>query len=179
MLEKVIENWTSRLDYIRASRDSHIPEIIFKIEQSSGTPWENLSFLGDPVEPGEDNLPPGCVSYFVAGHLPLKQDDFKKRYRTLTSTYVAFSPDGNELLANLGGEQIYLFNVLSKRKQLSFDMKEFSPSKDSSSSSSGGYYSDSSISAKRGSANGISNVINISCSHHEVSSYARPAIHKW
>ncbi|GFX47037.1 transposable element Tcb2 transposase [Trichonephila clavipes] len=31
MLEKVIENWTSRLDYIRASRGSPIPEIIFKI----------------------------------------------------------------------------------------------------------------------------------------------------
>ncbi|GFV18221.1 transposable element Tc3 transposase [Trichonephila clavipes] len=31
MLEKVIENWTSRLDYIRASRGSHMPEIIFKI----------------------------------------------------------------------------------------------------------------------------------------------------
>ncbi|GFV98619.1 transposable element Tc3 transposase [Trichonephila clavipes] len=31
MLEKVIENWTSRLDYIRASRDSHMPEIIFKM----------------------------------------------------------------------------------------------------------------------------------------------------
>ncbi|GFV87892.1 transposable element Tc3 transposase [Trichonephila clavipes] len=31
MLEKVIENWTSRLDYIRASRDSHMPEIIFKV----------------------------------------------------------------------------------------------------------------------------------------------------
>ncbi|GFX29436.1 hypothetical protein TNCV_3998121 [Trichonephila clavipes] len=28
MLEKVIENWTSRLDYIRAS---HMPEIIFKM----------------------------------------------------------------------------------------------------------------------------------------------------
>ncbi|GFU88270.1 hypothetical protein TNCV_846631 [Trichonephila clavipes] len=25
MLEKVIENWTSRLDYIRASRSSHMP----------------------------------------------------------------------------------------------------------------------------------------------------------
>ncbi|GFW84953.1 uncharacterized protein TNCV_682411 [Trichonephila clavipes] len=35
MLEKVIENWTSRLDYIRASRDSHMPEIIFKIEIGS------------------------------------------------------------------------------------------------------------------------------------------------
>ncbi|GFX17564.1 hypothetical protein TNCV_3411641 [Trichonephila clavipes] len=31
MLEKVIENWTSRLDYIRASRGSHMPEIIFKL----------------------------------------------------------------------------------------------------------------------------------------------------
>ncbi|GFU82637.1 putative transposable element [Trichonephila clavipes] len=31
MLEKVIENWTSRLDYIRDSRGSHMPEIIFKM----------------------------------------------------------------------------------------------------------------------------------------------------
>ncbi|GFV88820.1 uncharacterized protein TNCV_4608651 [Trichonephila clavipes] len=31
MLEKVIANWTSRLDYIRASRGSHMPEMIFKM----------------------------------------------------------------------------------------------------------------------------------------------------
>ncbi|GFV91646.1 uncharacterized protein TNCV_4762111 [Trichonephila clavipes] len=31
MLEKVIENWTSRLDYIRASRGSPMSEIIFKM----------------------------------------------------------------------------------------------------------------------------------------------------
>ncbi|GFV12728.1 putative DD41D transposase [Trichonephila clavipes] len=31
MLEKVIENWTSRLDYIRASRGSAMPEILFKM----------------------------------------------------------------------------------------------------------------------------------------------------
>ncbi|GFU45093.1 uncharacterized protein TNCV_4235671 [Trichonephila clavipes] len=31
MLEKVIENWTSRLDYFRASCDSPMPEIIFKM----------------------------------------------------------------------------------------------------------------------------------------------------
>ncbi|GFU95687.1 transposable element Tcb2 transposase [Trichonephila clavipes] len=31
MLGKVIENWTSRLNYIRASRGSHMPEIIFKM----------------------------------------------------------------------------------------------------------------------------------------------------
>ncbi|GFV63647.1 transposable element Tc3 transposase [Trichonephila clavipes] len=31
MLEKVIENWTSRLDYIRVSCGSPMPEIIFKM----------------------------------------------------------------------------------------------------------------------------------------------------
>ncbi|GFV93854.1 putative DD41D transposase [Trichonephila clavipes] len=31
MLEKVIESWTSRLNYIRASRGSRMPEIIFKM----------------------------------------------------------------------------------------------------------------------------------------------------
>ncbi|GFW21092.1 transposable element Tc3 transposase [Trichonephila clavipes] len=35
MLEKVIENWRSRLDYIRASRGSPMPEIIFKIQFSN------------------------------------------------------------------------------------------------------------------------------------------------
>ncbi|GFW83420.1 DUF4817 domain-containing protein [Trichonephila clavipes] len=36
MLKKVIENWMSRLDYIRASRGSHMPEIIFKICELQG-----------------------------------------------------------------------------------------------------------------------------------------------
>ncbi|GFX76772.1 uncharacterized protein TNCV_1952131 [Trichonephila clavipes] len=35
MLEKVIENWTSRLDYIRASSGSPMPEIIFKMAVGS------------------------------------------------------------------------------------------------------------------------------------------------
>ncbi|GFU77537.1 uncharacterized protein TNCV_3499101 [Trichonephila clavipes] len=35
MLEKVIENWTSRLDYARASRNSPMPEILFKIRRAS------------------------------------------------------------------------------------------------------------------------------------------------
>ncbi|KFM60247.1 WD and tetratricopeptide repeats protein 1, partial [Stegodyphus mimosarum] len=127
-------------------------------QQASGSPWD-LSYVGDPVEPGEDNLSPSCVSYFVAGHLPLKQDDFKKRYRTLTSTYVAFSPDGNELLANLGGEQIYLFNILSKRKHVSFDINDFSFANKGTSSlckNSGKFcHSDEGASPKNGTTNGM------------------------
>ncbi|GFU18766.1 uncharacterized protein TNCV_1085151 [Trichonephila clavipes] len=41
MLEKVIENWTSRLDYIRASRGSPMPEIIFKMKASDDSETEN------------------------------------------------------------------------------------------------------------------------------------------
>ncbi|GFX72100.1 hypothetical protein TNCV_3050231 [Trichonephila clavipes] len=37
MLEKVIKNWTSRLDYIRASRGSPMPEIIFKMTATVGS----------------------------------------------------------------------------------------------------------------------------------------------
>ncbi|GFV81172.1 putative transposable element [Trichonephila clavipes] len=40
MLEKVIENWTSRLDYIRGS---HMPEIIFKMEAYNCV-WLDKSF---------------------------------------------------------------------------------------------------------------------------------------
>ncbi|GFV83313.1 transposable element Tc3 transposase [Trichonephila clavipes] len=47
MLEKVIENWTFRLDYIRASRGSPMPEIVFKIYLSDNniTKLENSPFL--------------------------------------------------------------------------------------------------------------------------------------
>ncbi|GFV64940.1 hypothetical protein TNCV_197521 [Trichonephila clavipes] len=45
MLEKVIENWTSRLDYIRASRGSHMPEIIFKIDLESEVNEDDIEEL--------------------------------------------------------------------------------------------------------------------------------------
>ncbi|GFW48470.1 putative LOC100569746 [Trichonephila clavipes] len=50
MLEKVIENWTSRLDYIRASRGSPMPEIIFKItvtvSSDNGQQWSSDNCMG-------------------------------------------------------------------------------------------------------------------------------------
>ncbi|GFW93689.1 hypothetical protein TNCV_4542161 [Trichonephila clavipes] len=52
MLEKVIENWTSRLDYIRTSRGSHMPEIIFKIRFAHGSPH----FSPTPLVLGENRL---------------------------------------------------------------------------------------------------------------------------
>ena len=53
----------------------------------------------------------------------MKHQDYRKKYRTLASTYITFSPDGNELLVNLGGEQVYLFDINHHRKPQRFDIK--------------------------------------------------------
>ena len=45
----------------------------------------------------------------LPGHL--ESSTGSKTYKSINCTYVAFSPDGREMLANLGGEQIYLYEV--------------------------------------------------------------------
>lgn len=58
----------------------------------------------------EDNLSKDCVTYFCPGHL----NTFKDRSLNLSSktiTYLTFSPDGTELLVNMGSEQIYLYDL--------------------------------------------------------------------
>ena len=66
-------------------------------------------------------LPPGCVQYFAPGHLPPQlSKDLRRRFRAYVATYVNFSPCGRELIANLGGEQIYLFDIKQHRKVLKY-----------------------------------------------------------
>ncbi|XP_041352477.1 WD and tetratricopeptide repeats protein 1-like isoform X2 [Gigantopelta aegis] len=98
----------------------------FPGDASSRFPWEHPHL--ETMEGEDYSLPQGCLSYFVAGHLPQKQSDYKKKYRTLAATYLTFSPDGNELLVNLGGEQIYLFDINRKRNALKFDTSQFAKS---------------------------------------------------
>ncbi|XP_045611608.2 WD and tetratricopeptide repeats protein 1 isoform X1 [Procambarus clarkii] len=72
--------------------------------------WERSNYANNQLDASSDNLPPGCVQYFVPGHLPDKLKEYYRRYRTLATTYLTYSADGTELLANLGGEHIYLLN---------------------------------------------------------------------
>ncbi|GFY00812.1 putative transposable element [Trichonephila clavipes] len=55
MLEKVIENWTFRLDYIRASRGSRMPGIIFKTSpvRRTGIP---VNYIEDDVKVMIDSI---------------------------------------------------------------------------------------------------------------------------
>lgn len=57
-----------------------------------------------------DNLSRECVTYYCPYHLN-KFKDRTSGYTTKTITYLTFSPDGNELLVNMGSEQIYLYDL--------------------------------------------------------------------
>jgi WD and tetratricopeptide repeats protein 1 len=59
-----------------------------------------------------DNLPKGCVQYYCPGHLGTLKQTVTHR----AATYVTFSPNGTELLMNLGSEQIYLFDINNARE---------------------------------------------------------------
>ncbi|TWW79432.1 WD and tetratricopeptide repeats protein 1 isoform X1 [Takifugu flavidus] len=65
-------------------------------------------------------IPDGAGQYYVAGHLPVKLPDYNNRLRILVATYVTFSPDGTELLVNMGGEQVYLFDLTFKQRPYTF-----------------------------------------------------------
>jgi len=65
------------------------------------------SRLDPAVPPGSES---GAVAYFVPGHLPGVEAAFHRKLRPLTSTYITYNKDGTELLCNLGGEQIYLYD---------------------------------------------------------------------
>lgn len=71
---------------------------------------------------GDARLPAGCVTYFAPGHLPPRlSKDFPRELRPYVATYVNFSPDGNEVITNLGGEQIYLFDIKKPLNVLSYN----------------------------------------------------------
>ena len=69
----------------------------------------------------EISPPPGCVSYFSPGHIPQRYGrDHSQKYRHYVVTYLSFSPDGQEILTNLGGEHAYIFDIMNRREALKY-----------------------------------------------------------
>lgn len=60
-----------------------------------------------------DPIDPACVQYYAPGHLAIEYSsttNFK-----LAATYISFNSAGTEMLVNMGGEQIYLFDINNSR----------------------------------------------------------------
>lgn len=80
-------------------------------------------------EDKSDNVPKDCVTYFCPGQ-------FKKHIRSNAQihhkaiTYVAFSPDGTELLVNMGTEQIYLYDLNGAKEPVFFELPPYSQRND-------------------------------------------------
>lgn len=53
------------------------------------------------------------MQYYTPGHL--SRDNGLENHYKLAATYIAFNTAGSEMLVNLGGEQIYLFDVNNDR----------------------------------------------------------------
>ncbi|KAJ6648158.1 WD and tetratricopeptide repeats protein 1, partial [Pseudolycoriella hygida] len=76
------------------------------------------------IESDEENIPKNCVTYFCPGH-------FKKHLQSGTKnlhkaiTYLAFSPNGTELLVNMGTEQIYLYDVIDAKEPVFFELPAY------------------------------------------------------
>ncbi|XP_074645517.1 WD and tetratricopeptide repeats protein 1-like [Tubulanus polymorphus] len=117
------------------------------------SPWERQNLIAFFSDCDDFKLPDEAVNYYVAGHLPQKQTDYRRRYRTLASTYVTFSPDGNELLVNLGGEQIYLFDINKRLLPLKYDLASL----EGLSRENGNGYSHRNGTTMNGTTNGVTN----------------------
>ena len=68
---------------------------------------------------------PSCLAHFAPGHIsnPHSRKN-RKPYNTLATTYLSFSPDGRELLVNLSGEHVYLYNALHYQEALQYEFVE-------------------------------------------------------
>ncbi|XP_001947034.1 WD and tetratricopeptide repeats protein 1-like [Acyrthosiphon pisum] len=54
-----------------------------------------------------------ALQYFVPGHIHSNDNETKKQKKYVIS-YLTFSPDGQELLANYFGEYVYLYNLVDR-----------------------------------------------------------------
>ncbi|GFT00886.1 hypothetical protein TNCV_4053431 [Trichonephila clavipes] len=91
MLEKVIENWMSRLDYIRGSRGSPMPEIIFKmaanLEPVHSSPSFNHKAAFQPFQNGLFHLfdfVSKCLIVTPSLHVPTTNQVVPSPSRTAT-----------------------------------------------------------------------------------------------
>ena len=64
---------------------------------------------------------PGCLAHFAPGHISNpRTKKVRRAFNNLATTFVAFSPDGKELLVNLSGEHVYLYDTTLFREALRY-----------------------------------------------------------
>uniref|UniRef100_A0A182P8N9 WD and tetratricopeptide repeats protein 1 n=1 Tax=Anopheles epiroticus TaxID=199890 RepID=A0A182P8N9_9DIPT len=95
---------------------------------SPGKIDRNTDVSGTVLTVSTDNIPmDGCVTYFCPGHLDSKYQAASQLgdiYQYKAVTYLTFSPDGTELLANMGTEHIYLYDITRSRQPVFLELPQ-------------------------------------------------------
>lgn len=69
-----------------------------------------------------DQADPSCLAHFAPGHISNPRTRrARKTFSTLATTYLTFSPSGSELLINLSGEHVYLYDTVNCCEALKYD----------------------------------------------------------
>lgn len=88
-----------------------------------------LHATGETPKPSEldgDNIPrDGCVQYYCPGHLSRNKEQVFLVFQQKAITYLTFSPDGTELLVNMGSEQIYRYELNRPREPMFLQLPKF------------------------------------------------------
>ncbi|XP_053680694.1 WD and tetratricopeptide repeats protein 1 [Anopheles nili] len=85
-----------------------------------------------------DSIPKdGCVKYFCPGHLGNKHRSITGTFHNKTVTYLTFSPDGTELLTNMGSDHIYLYDINRPANPLFLELPKLPIPDDGSANESG------------------------------------------
>ncbi|GFW28939.1 putative transposable element [Trichonephila clavipes] len=105
MLEKVIENWTSRLDYIRASRGSPMPEIMIKMILESSRRRAVIRRKYQKADLASGNL--------VALHF--KYDQARRRFVEWAPNEIAVVPDFHKRILFSDEEHFWLNGYVNQQ----------------------------------------------------------------
>lgn len=63
-----------------------------------------------------------ALQYYVPGHMHPYTEILPRKQRSYVITYLTFSPDGQELLVNYGGDYVYLYNLMDQANNAFFNV---------------------------------------------------------
>ncbi|XP_053966712.1 WD and tetratricopeptide repeats protein 1 [Anastrepha ludens] len=78
---------------------------------------------GDSIE---GTVPKDCVTYYCPGHIS-KDNSKLIEHDSRAITYLTFNSTGTELLVNMGGEHIYLYDLLNAEQPVFLSLPEYKP----------------------------------------------------
>ena len=111
--------------YVRVFDRRQLKARLIEFPAETQNVYEKRAFLAQE-ERGVSAPLADCCRYYIPGHLHRTEEMKRKKggLRLLACTYATFSPNGRELLVNLGGEQVYLYDLSDPNPKL-IDTKPF------------------------------------------------------